>query len=58
MFLDALDSGADILVVSDDSDLAIFRSAIAQCEREVGRDIELKLISMETFNALKEKIEA
>ncbi|MBU1666825.1 hypothetical protein KKC13_00255 [bacterium] len=58
MFLDALDSGADILVVSDDSDLAIFRSAIARCEREVGRDIELKLISMETFNALKEKTEA
>ena len=58
MLLDALDNGAEILLFANNSDLDIFKSMIVQCERVVGRDIELKLISMETFNALKEKTEA
>ena len=57
MLLDAVDNGADILLFTKDSDLAVFKSAISRCEREMGRDIELKLISMETFKNLQKKTE-
>jgi len=50
MMLDALDSGADILVCSK-KDTEIFQKAIKSCEKVVGRDIELKIISQ---NRLKE----
>ena len=46
MLLNALDSGADILVCAKDSDVAVFQKAIVHCERIMGRDIELKIISM------------
>ena len=46
MMLEALDSGADILVCAKNSDLEIFQKAIVHCERIMGRDIELKIISM------------
>ena len=49
MLLDALDSGADILICSKNADIAIFHKAIVHCERVMGRDIELKIISMNTF---------
>ena len=52
MFLNALDSGADILICADNSDVEIFQAAISQCERELGRDIELKIISMSTYQNL------
>jgi len=50
MMLDALDSGADILVCSE-KDTEIFQKAINACEKVMGRDIELKIISQ---NRLKE----
>ena len=52
MLLDALDSGADILVCAKDTDLNIFKEAIVPCERVVGRDIELKIISMSELEEL------
>ena len=52
MLLDALDSGADILVCAKDSDVTLFRDAIVHCERIVGRDIELKIISMSKLEEL------
>ncbi len=52
MLLDALDSGADILVCAKNADLNIFRKAIVPCERIVGRDIELKIISMDELEEL------
>ena len=50
MMLDALDSGADILVCGE-KDTEIFQKSIKACEKVVGRDIELKIISQ---NRLKE----
>ena len=47
MMLNALDSGADILVCIDPTDVTIFQNAHVHCERVVGRDIELKIISVE-----------
>ena len=52
MLLDALDSGADILVCAKDSDVKIFQNALGSCERSVGRDIELKIISVATLNEM------
>ena len=52
MLLDALDSGADILVCAKDNDTDIFRDAIVHCEHVVGRDIELKIISMGELDEL------
>jgi succinate dehydrogenase/fumarate reductase-like Fe-S protein len=52
MLLDALDSGADILVCSLDFDLSIFQNAIVHCEKIMGRDIELKIISTKTLEDL------
>jgi len=59
MLLNALDSGADTLVFENDTDLTLFRDAIGKCEKVVGREIELKLISLNTFHDLiKQKVEA
>ena len=52
MLLDALDSGADILVCANKSDFTFFQNSISKCEREVGRDIELRLISLEDFKTI------
>ena len=52
MLLDALDSGADILVCLNNSDLNIFRKAIIPCESIVGRDIELKIVSIDELEEL------
>jgi len=46
MLLDALDSGADILVCAKDTDVTIFQNALVHCEKIMGRDIELKIISI------------
>ncbi len=48
MLLDALDSGADILVCTK-RDVSIFQKAIKSCERVMGRDIKLKIISVHTL---------
>jgi len=57
VLLDALDSGANILVCSKDTDLKYFQSVINQCERTLGRDIELKIISLDKFYNMKVKVE-
>ncbi len=56
VLLSALDSGADTLICSKISDVHYFKSVIGNCEREHGRDIELKIISIDTFHKAKEKI--
>ncbi len=51
MLLDALDAGADVLVCTK-RDVAIFQKAIKSCERVMGRDIKLKIISVHTLKEL------
>ncbi len=45
MLLDALDSGADLLVVSSEEDTELFRKSIGYCEKVTQRDIPLEIIS-------------
>jgi hypothetical protein len=45
MMLDALDSGANVLVCLKDEDLFIFKSILPEAERTIGRDIDIALIS-------------
>ena len=52
MLLNALDSGADILVCAKDADVETFQTAINSCTRSVGRDIELKIISLATLKEM------
>ena len=49
MLLNALDSGADILVVAKNADLNILKKALVPAQRIMGRDIELTLISLNEF---------
>ena len=51
MLLNALDSGADVLVCIK-RDVTIFQTAIKSCERVMGRDIKLKIISLHTLKEL------
>lgn len=51
MLLDALDSGADVLVCTK-RDVNIFQEALPACERIMGREIRLKIISVHTLKAL------
>jgi len=44
MLLDALDSGADLLVVSSEEDATLFRQSIGYCEKVTQRDIPLEII--------------
>lgn len=52
MLLDAYDSGAEILVCQNEADTQIFQNAIGHCEKVMGREIGLKIISLETFKSL------
>ncbi|SFV59082.1 hypothetical protein MNB_SV-12-1276 [hydrothermal vent metagenome] len=45
MMLNAVDSGANVLVCLKDEDLTIFKSILAEAERTMGRDIDIALIS-------------
>ena len=56
MLLDALDHGTDTLLCAKDEDLKLFRKMLAKCERVVGRDIELNLISLNQFQTLASKV--
>ena len=56
--LDALDSGADILVVENAAAYEMFKKHLSAIERAVGRDIELTLISAEDFLAMNESVAA
>jgi hypothetical protein len=58
MLLDALDSGANILAFKNDNDLKLFKSIHRDIEKAVGRDIELKLISILRVKDLCQKVEA
>ncbi|CAA6803738.1 MAG: Unknown protein [uncultured Sulfurovum sp.] len=51
MLLDAVDSGASVLVCIK-RDVTIFQEALASCERVMGRDIRLKIISVHTLKEL------
>jgi len=56
--LDALDHGADILVIEDNEVYQMFKDNLSSIERTIGRDIVLELITTEEFLAVKEKIAA
>jgi len=56
--LDALDSGADILVVEDKEAYNMFKKDLSAIERTMGRDIVLELITAEEFLAMKESVAA
>jgi succinate dehydrogenase/fumarate reductase-like Fe-S protein len=56
MLLDALDHGADTLLFAQDEDLELFKKMLAKCERVVGRDIELNLVSLNQFQTLPSKV--
>ena len=49
--LDALDSGAQVLIVEENEVLDMFRTHFAAIEKVIGRDIDLALISAEDFIA-------
>jgi len=56
MMLDALDSGADILVCAKEEDAKLFQDAIVHAERIMGRDIELKIISPKELEEFSLKV--
>lgn len=58
MMLDALDSGADVLVCLKDEDLKIFKSILVDAERAMGRDIEITLISVVELQELTKGVTA
>ena len=49
--LDALDSGAQVLIVEEQKVYDMFKNNFANIEKTIGRDIDLKLISAEDFTA-------
>ena len=53
--LEALDSGAELLVVPNSDDLAMFERHFASIQKRIGREIPLPLVSYEDFLALCEK---
>lgn len=55
MLLDAIDSGASILVCTK-RDVNVFQEALPSCERIMGRDIRLKIISVHTLKELCSQI--
>ena len=58
MLLDVLDNGATVLAFAKDEDLKIFSSIHSDIEKAVGRDIELKLISLAKLQELTQAVEA
>ncbi len=50
--LDALDSGAEILIVADEADLTMFNKHYAAIQKRIGREIPLALLSFENFKQL------
>ena len=52
--LEAFDTGADVFVCMKESDLKYFREIQGYSEKIAGRDIELKIISVETLKSLLE----
>lgn len=58
MLLNAYDSGADILVCHYDADCTFFQNIIGHCEKVMGREIGLKIISWDTFDSLSTTVAA
>ncbi|WP_295420733.1 hypothetical protein [Sulfurovum sp.] len=58
MLLGALDSGAELLVVPNHEDLAMFTTHFASIQKRIGREIPLPLVSYEDFLTLCDKEEA
>ena len=52
VLLDALDSGAEVLIFAKDDDYNLFKSNMADIEMRVGREIPLALISVKKFKQL------
>lgn len=52
--LDALDSGAQILIVEEKEVLDMFKKHFSDIEKTIGRDIDLELISAEDFMDLRD----
>jgi hypothetical protein len=50
--LDALDSGADTLICADEKALGFFREHLGMMQKEIGREIQLSLVSLPEFKAL------
>ncbi len=55
--LDALDSGAQILIVENKDILSMFKKHFAAIEKTIGREIDLELISSEDFTKQAEDLE-
>lgn len=55
--LDALDSGAELLVVAKSRDMEMFTKHFASIQKRIGREIPLPLISYKAFTALCSKEE-
>ncbi len=55
--LDALDSGADVLIVAGKDDLEMFNKHFAGIQKRIGREIPLALLSLDEFKALVQKEE-
>jgi len=53
--LDALDSGAELLVVVKDDDIEMFRTNFASIQKRIGRDIALPMVSYKEFKELVSK---
>ena len=56
--LDALDSGAEILIVEEKEVFSMFKKHFSAIEKTIGREIDLELISAEDFLAQVDLIEA
>ena len=52
--LDALDSGAQVLIVEEQEVYDMFKDHFSDIEKTIGRDIDLELISAEDFIALSD----
>jgi len=58
MLLDALDHGADTLLIVESEDLEIFTTIIGKCEKVTGRPIKLDLIALCEFQKMTVLLEA
>ena len=56
--LDALDSGAQVLIVEEQELYDMFKNNFENIEKTIGRDIDLELISAEDFLAQTSSVEA
>jgi len=56
--LDALDSGAQVLIVEENAVLDMFKKYFSAIEKTIGRDIDLALISVEDFVAQSNRVAA